>query len=38
MLEYFAAADKLHLEVMRCLGIAMGLGEEYFTPLCDGNH
>lgn len=38
MLEYFAAADKLHLDVLRCLAIAMGLDEEFFTPLCDGNH
>ena len=38
MLEYFNAADKLHLDVLRCLAIAMGLGEEFFTPLCDGNH
>mmetsp|Transcript_8719 Transcript_8719/g.26103 ORF Transcript_8719/g.26103 Transcript_8719/m.26103 type:complete len:200 (-) Transcript_8719:155-754(-) len=38
MLEYFAAADALHLDVLRCLALAMGLDEEYFTPLCDGNH
>ena len=24
--------------MLRCLAIAMGLGEEFFTPLCDGNH
>ena len=38
MLTYFKAADLLHLDVLRCLAIAMGLDEEFFTPLCNGNH
>ena len=38
MLEYFHAADMLHLDVLRCLAIGMNLGEDFFTPLCDGNH
>ena len=27
MLSYFAAADQLHLDVLRCLAIGMDLGE-----------
>jgi isopenicillin N synthase-like dioxygenase len=38
MLQYFSAADQVHLDVLRCLAIAMNLGEEFFTPLCNGNH
>lgn len=38
MLEYFFTMDKLHLDVLRCLAIGMNLPEEYFTPLCNGNH
>ena len=38
MLTYFAAADKLHLDVLRCLALSMDLGKEFFTPLCNGNH
>ena len=38
MLEYFGAADALHLDILRSLATAMSLGEEYFTPLCNGNH
>ena len=38
MLEYFNAADQLHLDVLRCLAIGMNLGEDFFTPLCNGNH
>lgn len=38
MLEYFHAADQLHLDVLRCLAIGMNLGEDFFTPLCNGNH
>jgi isopenicillin N synthase-like dioxygenase len=38
MLEYFKEADALHLDVLRSLAIGLNLGEEYFTPLCNGNH
>merc|ERR1719454_257579 len=38
MLDYFAEADRLHLDVLRCLATGMGLGHDFFTPLCDGNH
>ena len=33
MLEYFAAADELHLNVLRALATGMGIGAEFFTPL-----
>ena len=36
MLQFYENSNALHLEVLRCLAIGMGLGEEFFTPLCDG--
>lgn len=38
MLEYFAAADTLHLNVLRSLAKGMDLGDDFFTPLCNENH
>ena len=38
MLSFYDRSNALHLDVLRCLAIGMGLDEEYFTPLCDGNH
>jgi isopenicillin N synthase-like dioxygenase len=38
MLEYFNAADTLHLNIMSALACGMGLNPDFFTPLCDENH
>ena len=38
MLTYFNQYDQLHLKILSALARGMGLDDEYFTPLCDGNH
>lgn len=38
MLKYFHSYDQLHLKILRALARGMGLGEDYFSPLCNGNH
>lgn len=34
-LEYWAAAEDVAMTIMRVAGLALGLGEEYFTPYVD---
>ena len=36
MLELYDRSNELHLDVLRCLAVGMGLEREHFTPLCDG--
>jgi isopenicillin N synthase-like dioxygenase len=36
MLELYDRSNELHLDVLRCLAIGMGLDKDHFTPLCDG--
>ena len=36
MLQFYDASDALHLDVLRCLAVGMGLDEEHFTHLCNG--
>jgi len=38
MLETFDEYDKLHLSILSALARGMGLDDDYFTPLCNGNH
>ena len=36
MLQFYDQSNDLHLDVLRCLAIGMGLDQEHFTPLCNG--
>eukprot|EP00455_Lapot_gusevi_P010474 TRINITY_DN1473_c0_g2_i2.p1 TRINITY_DN1473_c0_g2~~TRINITY_DN1473_c0_g2_i2.p1 ORF type:complete len:341 (-),score=86.10 TRINITY_DN1473_c0_g2_i2:46-1068(-) len=44
MLEFFQAADKVHLQFLRSIALALDLSSpthgygNYFEPLCNGNH
>lgn len=38
MLDYFAEYDRLHLNILLALARGMNLEDDYFTPLCNGNH
>jgi len=38
MIDYFRTYDEIHLNILRALARGMGLHDDYFTTLCNGNH